>query len=377
MILRHAARTTVYAGEHAWPLLRKEISGRALVVADAAVAVDPGSLPVIRLDAGNVDLRTVSSLADQLAEHAPETVVGIGGGSVLDMVKLAGLVHADPGMRDVLAAWGRRAGVIALPAGRDSGPRRIFVPTTIGTGVEVSPVACVLVDGHKRIVTGDRLRPDTAVLDPACTAGLPDHLLREGVLEALLRILGPVAGSPPVGGLPDAEARALAGHLVAIGDRLAAGETGARIRLQAAMASAATHTGWSLSGRYPFSAKHWYLANELSTVLGLRKMTATAMLLPAVWSRIEAGDRRYGDPAQLAMAWRWVDDSAPVAGLRALLRRWQIGGGPRPSSADLGEAARRAVTSWGGRLPMLAGLPAAEIEALYAEAAREVLPCST
>ncbi|MGH3765863.1 MAG: daptide-type RiPP biosynthesis dehydogenase [Pseudonocardiaceae bacterium] len=378
---RRACPTKVYAGARAWRVARSEIGKRALFVVDANVAFDEPAAAVIRLDARDTDLQTVRALVARLAAHAPDTVVGVGGGSVLDVVKLACLVTCDPGLSDVLEVWGRRAGVIPLPDGRTPDGRtpqfrRILVATTIGTGVEVSPVACVESGRHKRIVIGSRLQPELAVLDPACTATLPPQLLREGVLEALLRIIGPVAGSAPVGGLPDAEAAMLVSQLVAGGNRFAAGDTGADARLAAAMLSAATHTGWALVGRETFAAKHWYLANELSTVLGLRKMVVTAALLPAVWTRIASGDVRYGDKAQLAMAWSWIDDSEPVTGLRALLRRWDLDHEVAAPAAAIRTAAHRAVLSWGGRLPMLSGLTTAEIEDLYTDALRGARTCS-
>lgn len=375
MMLRRAC-PTVYAGVRAWRVARSEIGKRALFVVDANIAFDEPAAAVVRIDARDTDLRTVRALVARLAAHPPDTVVGIGGGSVLDVVKLACLVACDPGLSDVLEVWGRRAGMIPLPDGRIPQLRRILVATTIGTGVEVSPVACVESGGHKRIVVDSRLAPELAVLDPACTATLPPQLLREGVLEALLRIIGPVAGSAPVGGLPDAEAAMLVSQLVAVGNRFAAGDTGGDARLTAAMLSAATHTGWALVGRETFAAKHWYLANELSTVLGLRKMIVTAALLPAVWTRIASGDVRYGDRAQLAMAWRWIDDSDPVTGLRALLRRWDLDHEVEVPAAAIRKAAHRAVLSWGGRLPMLSGLTMAEIEGLYTDALRRPRTCS-
>lgn len=358
-MLRRACPTTVYAGARAWRSVG--LGRRPLVVADANLPLE-FDVPTVRLDAGETNLGTVRALADRIAGHAPDVLVGVGGGSVLDAVKLA----AVPGLADVLEVRGARAGLVRVPDGPPPGFRRVLVPTTVGTGVEVSPAACVQVGAHKRLAIGDRLVPEAAALDPAFTESLPPLLLREGVLEALLRVVGPVAGSPAVGGLPDAEAEMLVRQLVTAGDRLAAGDTGADARLTAATLSAATHTGWALVGRQTYSAKHWYLANELSTVAGVRKMVATAHLLPAVWARIMAGDRRYGDAERLATVWSWIADSAPVTGLRALLHHWDLVSDFGTTAAQRAEAARRAHLSWGGRLPMLAGLTAVDVEEVYA-----------
>lgn len=353
MIARPASPTTVYTG--AWPRL-----GRALWVVDRNLGLDvPGAVVLDPADGG---VEAVRALAGRFGAH--DTVVGVGGGSVLDVVKLACLEDADPGLADLLLVRGRRAGVIPLPDGPSSVRRRVLVPTTIGTGVEVSPVACLTVDGSKRLVAGERLRAEVAVLDPDRTATLPARLLREGVLEALLRVIGPVVGSDHVGGLPDAEAAMLVRELVAVGDRFAAGDTSSGLRLHAAMLSAATHTGWALAGRATYAAKHWYLANELSTALGVRKMVATALVVPVVWERIMLGDRRFGDAALLEAAWRWVGSSAPVEGFRSLVRRWDLVADVVPGDA-VAEATERAMRSWGGGLPMLAGISRADVEAVY------------
>ncbi|GAB3399178.1 daptide-type RiPP biosynthesis dehydogenase [Amycolatopsis echigonensis] len=374
MLTRSGVATTVRAGSGVFPRVRRSLGKRTLVVADANVPVEG---PAIRLDAADADIAAVRSLAARLAERSPDTVLGIGGGSVLDLVKLACAVQKHPEFADVLEIRGRRAGAISLPAFRNPLVRRVFVPTTVGTGVEVSAVACVRIDGRKRIVAGPALRPDIAVLDPELTATLPGELLREGALEALLRIIGPVAGSGRVGGLPDAEAASLVRELVAVGHRIAAGGTGPQTRLDAAMLSSATHTGWALAGRGMYSAKHWYLANELSTGLGLRKMVATAWLVPAVWSRIAAGDTRYGNPDMLRQAWSWLGEADPVAGLRSLLRDWGLDYEIAAPEPVLAEIAQHTVRSWGGRLPMLAGLAVADVRELYLDAVKGAARCLT
>ncbi|MDX8146961.1 daptide-type RiPP biosynthesis dehydogenase [Lentzea sp. BCCO 10_0061] len=358
MMLRRACPTTVHAGARAWRSVN--LGRRPLIVTDAGLSFS-FDVPTIRLDTTSTDLGTVRALSSQIADHAPDVLVGVGGGAVLDVVKLAGV----PDFADVLEARGQRAGVVGLP---NISPafRRVFVPTTIGTGAEVSPVACVRIGVHRRLAIGNALAPESAVLDPAFTETLPPVLLREGVLEALLRVVGPFVGSPRIGGLPDAEAEMLVRQLVAVGERLASGDVGPDVRLTAATLSAATHTGWALVGRDTYGAKHWYLANELSTVLGVRKMIATAAVVPAVWTRIMAGDRRYGDAGRLVEAWSWISDGTPVSGLHSLLRRWDLAPSLVSTADQRAEASRRAERSWGGRLPMLADLTAADVEEVYA-----------
>ncbi|MFE0022989.1 daptide-type RiPP biosynthesis dehydogenase [Amycolatopsis sp. NPDC059021] len=395
------ATPILHAGPEAWQSAAAELARppRCLVVADAGFAdaapdlrglvADLGTSPgsVVRLGAADDDATSIADLIDVFTTEAPSTVVAFGGGSVLDRVKLACLGYADPPALEAVAVRSRRAGVVSLPSATARKPlsRRVFVPTTIGTGSEVSQVACTTTStppGRKRLVTGAALRPDLAVLDPRFTATLPPRLLREGVFEALLRVLGPAIGDDRPDELGDAEAETLTTRLLLVGDQLARGETGPDTRLAAATLSATTHTGWALARREPFSAKHWYLANELATVLGAGKIAATASVLPPVWARIASGDHRYGHPGRLAEVWHWITrlvpglGEDPVEGIACLMRRWTIEPATVPAEA-CARAAANAVESWGGPLPMLAGLSVADLEGLYRDATREVPLCST
>ncbi len=92
---------------------------------------------------------------------------------------------------------------------------------------------------------------------------------------------------------------AAAGHLLRLGCRVDELRRHGRpipapIRSELAALSGFSQSRWL--GRFdePFAAKSWVIANELSAFTGTRKMTAVAALLPRVWSRIGAGDDRFG-----------------------------------------------------------------------------------
>jgi NADP-dependent alcohol dehydrogenase len=258
--------------------------------------------------------------------------------------------------------------VVVLP---DLGPRSVqlvAVPTTVGTGAEVSQVAAVSQPRGKRLVVGERLRPDLAVLDPLATASLPTSLLLEGVLEAFIRAAGPYVGSHQDVPVPDALSEMIAERLVDLGSRLAV-DNSAGPRAEVAQLSALSQTGLTAAGRDPFAARGWYIANELAWVTGVRKMTAVAAILPALWQAIVDGDQRLGTADRLRRLWRRVAanrplSTDPVAGLTALLDSWRIDRRIYATPDQLAEAARRAVHCWGAGLPMLAGLRAADVLAL-------------
>jgi alcohol dehydrogenase class IV len=124
---------------------------------------------------------TLSLLEMNLAKARGEeidSVLGIGGGSVLDAAKLiAALVQSPQKIPDVF-------GIDLLQK------RRLFlacVPTTAGTGSEVSPNAILLDESAelKRGVISPHLVPDAAFIDPLLTISVPPDVTAATGLDAL------------------------------------------------------------------------------------------------------------------------------------------------------------------------------------------------
>jgi len=325
------------------------------------------ALRVVELVPGDNGLEQVTYVVSQVEDA--DTVVGVGGGSVLDIVKLA--TAGVPHIVDYLRSHARRSGLVRLPTSVCSRrPRRVLVPTTVGTSSEVSRAACIVISGTRRLVLGAGLPPQVAVLDPAATASLPHQLFVEGIFEALMRVLGPYAGTRSTDPVVDRIAEATASGLLEIGNHVSAGQAAAtdELRLQAARLSAYTQVGWVMLGRETYGAKVWFLANELATQASVRKVVATACVLPAVWRRILAGDARFGDAQRLVKMWRrLVGDHDPVRGIELLLRRWGIDSAVALDNADVEAVVDRLMRLWGGALPMLSGLTRDELRALIIE----------
>ena len=297
----------------------------AAAVAQAPRAKRGATFRTIAFTPSEDGLDDVARLAAELAGFG--TVVGVGGGSLLDLVKLA--TAGGPHIVDYLRFHGQRSGLVLLPATLGpTPPRRVLVPTTVGTSSEIGEkAACVVIDGARRLVMGPALPPQVAVLDPG-RDGAAHELLVEGVFEALMRVVGPYAGTPSVDPVIDRIAEATGKALVDVGNQMAANGAAVTdtLRLQAARLSAYTQIGWVMLGREPYGAKVWYFANELAWVASVRKITATACLLPAVWRRMLTGDTRFGEGRRLAALWaRLVGDGDPVHCVEELLRRWDIG----------------------------------------------------
>jgi len=108
-------------------------------------------------------------------------VIGFGGGSSLDVAKLAALLIGSGEPLD--EAWG---------VGLAKGPRLplVLVPTTAGTGSEVTPVSIITVgEEEKRGVSSPVILPDIAVLDAELTLGLPPAITAATGVDAMVHAI--------------------------------------------------------------------------------------------------------------------------------------------------------------------------------------------
>ncbi len=123
----------------------------------------------------NPELADMERLAAQHKLAMPTHIVGLGGGSALDAAKILSAALLDARLLgDVLRGGG--AWNAALPV--------IAIPTTAGTGSEVTPFATVWdhQDNRKYSVAGDAVYPQTALLDPRLLLSLPaDQTLFTGL----------------------------------------------------------------------------------------------------------------------------------------------------------------------------------------------------
>jgi alcohol dehydrogenase class IV len=131
---------------------------------------------------------SVLRLVDTLRSDPADVVVAIGGGTVLDAVKaavaLAGSVVHDE--IDVVAACTGAPGG-GSPSVHETQPTVVAVPTTPGTGTEVTPFATIWDPAgvRKLSLSGPHLVPDVAVLDPDLLVGLDSTKLTCAALDSL------------------------------------------------------------------------------------------------------------------------------------------------------------------------------------------------
>lgn len=138
--------------------------------------------------AGEPELAGIEAALAEARAFRPDVVIGIGGGSAIDAAKaLAGLMREPGAVLDHLEVVGR-----GLPLTTDP-PAMIAVPTTAGTGAEVTRNAVIGVkgDGRKVSLRDRRLLPRLALIDPELTLGLPRGVTAATGLDALTQVIEP------------------------------------------------------------------------------------------------------------------------------------------------------------------------------------------
>jgi acetaldehyde dehydrogenase/alcohol dehydrogenase len=121
----------------------------------------------------------------------PDLIVAVGGGSVLDAAKAMRLFHESPELslaELALPFLDARKRVAQYPQVEHS-LRLVAVPTTSGTGSEVSPAAVLTAGTRKLTLVDYSLVPDMAVVDPRLTLTMPRSLTADTGVDALTHAL--------------------------------------------------------------------------------------------------------------------------------------------------------------------------------------------
>ena len=170
------------------------------------LVTDPGMMAAGLVQQVKDGLRAagvVVTLFDQVQADPPESIVvqaaqkargatgviGFGGGSSLDVAKLAALLAASD--QPLEEAYG---------VGNARGPRLplVLVPTTAGTGSEVTPISIVTTGASEKMgVVSPLLLPDLALLDPELTLGLPAHVTAATGIDAMVHAIEAYASVNP------------------------------------------------------------------------------------------------------------------------------------------------------------------------------------
>lgn len=321
--------TEIHLGDGALDVLPTLCGKRVLVVADPAMTrlgftervcglarqagADTAVFDAIEPDPAQELVASVVAVAE---EFGPDTIVGIGGGSTIDVTKTVRAACETPNttVPELVAAG-------FDPPPRVTGQVRcIAIPSTSGTGSEVGRGA-VITDNSvappvKRILfTG---APEAAILDPALPAAMPPHVAADTGYDALAHAVESYACVES-----HALTQALAGEAIAAvmahlpASVQEAGNTPARaeMHLAATMAGATMRAGLGLCHA---------LAHQLTPAFGIAHGRANALLLPHIvaYNAPAATDRYTALAARLGL-----DGANPVAALVAALTAVRVQAG--------------------------------------------------
>jgi alcohol dehydrogenase class IV len=123
--------------------------------------------------------RSVQDAVDRVRALRPDAIVAMGGGSAMDTAKAAAVVAASGG--SILEYLNRQR------TPQQSGVPVVAIPTTSGTGAEVTPIS-VIIDVERQLkggISGPLLMPRLAICDPELTLGLPPTVTANSGIDAL------------------------------------------------------------------------------------------------------------------------------------------------------------------------------------------------
>lgn len=174
--------------------LAKHLGGKKILIVTDSGVVQAGLLDKVKeplekegIEFGifdscepNCPIDVVQRCAQFAKEGGYNLMIGLGGGSILDTTKLASIAAATG---DTTLESIRNYVTGELPA---PGLPKILVPTTAGTGSEISPVAVLVdVDGVKKAVRHEYCLANVAIIDPSTTQYLPAEITAHTGIDAL------------------------------------------------------------------------------------------------------------------------------------------------------------------------------------------------
>ncbi|NGY91323.1 iron-containing alcohol dehydrogenase [Bacillus megaterium] len=174
------------------PEVKKYDPAHILIVTDPVLKdiglVDKVSAPLIQ-NGYEVDVYADTApepplaLGEKLVSYAKsrkfDLVIGVGGGSALDLAKLTAVLAVHDGaVEEYLNLTGRKQiSKKGLP--------KILIPTTSGTGSEVTNISVLSLESTKDVVTHDYLLADAAIVDPELTLSVPPKVTAATGVDAL------------------------------------------------------------------------------------------------------------------------------------------------------------------------------------------------
>jgi acetaldehyde dehydrogenase/alcohol dehydrogenase len=223
--------------------------------------------------------RRIRAGVEMLRDLQPDLLVAVGGGSVLDAAKAMRLFHESPELtldELTLPFLDARKRVAHYPQIEHS-LRLVAVPTTAGTGSEVSPAAVITVNGRKATLVDYSLVPDMAIVEPRLTLSMPPVLTADTGIDALTHALEAVVS---IFASPYTDAFCVQAVYQIVANLPRAFEDGSDLDARTAMSNAATIAGLAFSNA--FVGVNHALAHAVGARFGIAHGRANGIFLPHV-----------------------------------------------------------------------------------------------
>lgn len=252
---------------------------------------------------------SVQAAVDAACAVGADGVVGFGGGSSLDTAKLVALLGRTPqALPDIYGI------------GLARGPRLplIQVPTTAGTGSEVTPISILTTPSHeKKGVVSPLLYPDIALLDSRLTLGLPPAVTAMTGVDAMVHAIE--AYTTRLKKNPLSDALAVKALQLLYPNLLAAVNDGKDASVREAMLLGSLFAGMAFANA-PVGAVH-ALAYPLGGHYGLpHGLTNSLVLLPVLEFNLGSAQSQYAELGRAILPeLATADDAAAAAAFVAAI----------------------------------------------------------
>lgn len=228
-------------------------------------------------------VETTDAVAMLARENDCQLVVGLGGGSCMDVAKAVSVLITNEGS----ASLYQGLGLVKKP-----GVPKIMIPTTSGTGSEVTFTAVLIrkSDGFKGGINDEKLYPDYSLLDPELALTMPPRVTASTGMDALTHAIEAFTGksASPMSDLFAREAIRKIGKWLRV-----ATWNGSSLEARTEMMLASLYGGIALANA-GVGACH-SLAYPLGSLFGVGHGVANALLVPYVcrYNALAAPEKYY------------------------------------------------------------------------------------
>lgn len=279
-----------YFNSGALETLRTLKARQVLIVTDAGLEAR-GVTDEIRRRLGGALVRVFSEVTPEPGEAVvragvevlertrPDLIVALGGGSVLDAAKVMRLLYEHPelSLNELsLPFLDARKRVAHYPEMAHK-VRLVAVPTTAGTGSEVSPAAVLTMGSRKATLVDYSLVPDMAIVDPELTLTLPPTITADTGIDALTHA---IEAAVSIFASPYTDAFCVQAARLIFESLPKAFADGSDLKARTSMSNAATIAGLAFSNA--FVGVNHALAHAVGAAFHISHGRANGIFLPLV-----------------------------------------------------------------------------------------------